>query len=105
MGYQQFICNDCGKQFNERTGTKLNYINYPTAVVMLVIHYYYRFKVSLHDVVALMLMRGFHLTHQTVHNWVHRFGLELGMKLRARRYKKSCDRWHVDSTYLYIEGY
>lgn len=104
LGYQQYICSKCGKQFNERTGTNLNYIMYPTAVVMMVIHYYYCFKVSLYDVVELMLMRGFHLTHQTVHNWVHRFGPELGMKLRSRRYKKAGDRWHVDCTYLRIEG-
>ncbi len=104
LGYQQFICSDCGKQFNERSGTSFNFIMYPTAVVMMVIYYYYRFKVSLYDVVELMLMRGFHLTHQTVHNWVHRFGPELGIKLRSRRYKKASDRWHVDCTYLRIEG-
>ena len=104
LGYQQFICSPCDKQFNERTGTDLNYIMYPTPVVMMVIHYYYRFKVSLQDVVELMRMRGLHLTHQTVHNWAHRFGSELGMKLRARRYKKVGDQWHVDCTYLRIEG-
>jgi len=59
LGYKQFICNACSKQYNERTGTKLNFIMYPTAVVMMVVHYYYRFKVSLDDVVELMLMRGF----------------------------------------------
>lgn len=104
LGYQQFLCRQCGKQFNERTGTLFNFIMYPTAVVMMVVHYYYRFKVSLYDVVELMLMRGFHLTHQTVHNWVHRFGAELGLKLRARRYKRAGDRWHVDATYLRVEG-
>ena len=77
---------------------------YPTAVAMMVLHYYYRFKVSLHDVVELMLMRVFNLSHQTVHNWAHQFGPELGMILRANRCKKSGDRWHVDCTYLRIEG-
>jgi transposase-like protein len=71
---------------------------------MLAVHYYYRFKVSLDDVVELMAMRGFHLSHQTVQNWVHRFGPELGMKLRKRRYKQAGDKWHVDATYLRVEG-
>src|SRR5436190_15916909 len=86
LGYQQYRCRDCYKQFNERTGSKLNFIEYPTEVVMIAVHYYYRFKVSLDDVVELMLMRGFHLSHQTIHNWVQTFGVDLGLKLRQRRY-------------------
>lgn len=71
---------------------------------MLALHYYFRFKVSLDDVVQLMAMRGFPLSHQTVHNWVHQFGPELGLKLRARRYKNMGDQWRVDATYLRVEG-
>lgn len=71
---------------------------------MLALHYYFRFKVSLDDVVELMTMRGFYLSHQTIHNWVHWFGSSLGAKLRARRYKKGTDKWHVDATYIRVEG-
>ena len=63
LGYTQYCCGNCGRQFNERTGTSLNFIEYPTEVVMLAVHYYYRFKVSLDNVVELMLMRGIHLSH------------------------------------------
>ena len=94
------MCNQCGKQYNERTGTGLNFITYPTAVVMMVIHYYYRFKVSLDDVVELMLMRGFHLCHQTVHNWVQTFGVSLGMELRHKRHGDVGKKWHVDASVL-----
>jgi len=104
LGYGQHRCFGCNKQFNERTGTQLNFIEYPTEVVMMAVHYYYRFKVSLDDVVELMAMRGFHLSHQTVHNWTQRFGIELGLKLRKRRYKNVGDKWHVDVTYLRVEG-
>ena len=104
LGYHQFRCRDCFRQYNERTGTPLNYIEYPTAVVMMVVHYYYRFKVSLDDVVELMAMRGFQLCHQTVHNWTQAFGVDLGLKLRARRYGISGKKWHVDATYLKVEG-
>ena len=72
LGYQQYRCRDCAKQYNERTGTKFNFIEYPTEVVMMAVHYYYRFKVSLDDVMELMAMRNIHLSHQTVHN--PRFG-------------------------------
>ena len=82
LGYQQYRCRNCGIQFNERTGTALNFICYPTEVVMMAVHYYYRFKVNLDDVVELMLMPGFHLSHQTVSNWVHTFGVELALKFR-----------------------
>jgi len=104
LGYKQYYCRTCSKQYNERSGTTLNFIEYPTEVVMMAVHYYYRFKVSLDDVVELMLMRGFHLSHQTVYNWTQRFGVELGLKLRQRRYKKASDKWHIDPTYLRIEG-
>ncbi len=108
LGYNQYRYQICKRQFNERTGTQLNHIEYPTEIVMLVIHYYYRFKVSLDDVVELMAMRHISLSHQSVHNWVQTFGIELGLKLRARR-KGKCGipsgaqvKWHADATYLCI---
>ena len=61
FGYEQYRCCSCNKQFNERTGAPFNFIEYPTEVDMIVIHYYYRFKTSLDDVVELMALRGFNL--------------------------------------------
>jgi putative transposase len=104
LGYKRYHCSSCGRRFNERTGTSFNFIEYPTEVVMITLHYYFRFKVSLDDVAELMALRGLTLSHQTVHNWAHRFGPELGLKLRKRRYKQAGDKWHVDATYLRIEG-
>jgi len=72
---------------------------------MMAVHYYYRFRVSLDDVVQLMAMRNIHLSHQTVHNWVQTFGVELGIKLRERRKGKSDLKWHADATYICIKGY
>ena len=105
LGYTQYRCRDCAKQYNERTGTSLNNIEYPTEVVMIAVHYYYRFKVSLDDVVELMTMRNIQLSHQTVHNWVQTFGVELGLKCRVRRHGKAGKKWHVDATYVKIKGY
>lgn len=104
LGYKQFRCRDCRTQYNERTGTPFNFIEFPTEVVMLAVHYYYRFKVSLDDVVELMAIRGLYLSHQTVHNWVQQFGTDLGLKLRERRKCKVGKKWHVDATYIRIAG-
>ncbi len=76
----------------------MNFIEYPTEMVVIAVHYYFRFKVSLDDVVELMKMRGFHLSHQTIHNWVQIFGVALGLKLRERRKGKARKKWHVDAT-------
>lgn len=96
LGYQQYRCRDCHKQYNERTGTPFNFISHRTEVVIMTLYYYYSFKLSLDNVVTVMALRGFHLSHQTVHNWAQRFGVELGLKLRKRRYREATDKWHID---------
>ena len=88
LNYQQFYFHSCRKQYNERTGTKLNFIEYSTEVVMITVPYYYRFKVSLDDV-ELMALRNIHLSHQTVHNWAQVFGVELVLKCHHSRKGKA----------------
>ncbi len=104
LDYLQFRCCDCSKQYNERTGTPYNYIEYPTEVVTLAVYLYYRFRNSLGNVVELMAMRGFDLSHQTIYNWAHRFGVELAKEFRKFRHGKSGPKWHVDPTYIRVEG-
>ncbi len=89
LGYKQYRCRSCFRQYNERTETKFNYIEYPNEIIILAIHHYYRFKVSLDDVTELMSIRGINLNHQTIHHWSQIFGIELGLKLRERRKGKS----------------
>ena len=60
-------------------------------------------KVSLDDVVQLMAMRGVYLCHQTIHNWVQTFGVELGLKLRVRRKDKNSKKWNIDATYIKLK--
>lgn len=111
LGYHQYYCNICGKQFNERTGTPLNFVEYPTEVVMMVVFHYVRYKLSLNDVVEMMSLRGIHICHQTVHNWVQMYATLLAITLRKRRRSKSCNtrkksgkKWHIDATYIKVEG-
>ena len=104
LGYRQYRCKGCQRQFNERTGSGLNFIMHLNEIVLLVVYHYQRFKLSLDDVVELMAIRGIDISHQTVHNWTQTFGPQIGNKLREIR-RGSCGRkWHVDSGELRIAG-
>jgi putative transposase len=104
LGYHEYRCRDCGRQFNERTGTVFNFLTHRTEVVVLAVRYYYEFKTSLDDVVKLMVMRGIQLSHQTVYNWTQTVGVEMALKFRARRKGKVGKKWHADATYIRVEG-
>ena len=104
LGYQEYRCRKCSRQFNERTGTVFNFIEYPTEIVIMAVIYYYQFKTSLDDVVKLMLMRGVELSHQTVLNWSRTVGIDLALEFRKRRRGKAGGKWHADATYVKVAG-
>ena len=66
LGYQTFRCSDCKRTFNERTGTPFNYLEYPTDIVLLVVLWRLRYKLSLRDLAEMFLERGFEFTHEAV---------------------------------------
>jgi putative transposase len=51
-----------------------------------------------------MALCGIYLYHQTVYNWMQTFGIELGIKFRARRKDQAGSKWHIDATYVKIAG-
>jgi len=104
LGYKQYQCRNCTKYFNERTGTAFNYVQYPTDVVMLVVFFYTRYKLSLVDVSEIMMLRGLSISHETVRAWVQAFGTEISLKIRGNRCKNVSDKWHMDVTYLFLEN-
>src|SRR4028118_206775 len=89
VGYQIFRCSGCARQFNERTGTPYNYLEFPTDIVLLVVLWRLRYKLRLRDLAEMFLERGFEFTHETVHDWEARFAPLLADKLRARRTGKA----------------
>jgi transposase-like protein len=105
LGYKQYKCNGCSRQFNERTGTDFNYIEWPNEVVMLALYHYYRFKLSLDDVVDLLSLRSIEVSHQTIHNWVHTFGPQLGLSMRKKRQGKNNLKWNIDAIYIKVHGH
>lgn len=104
LGYRTFRCSDCQRKFNERTGTLFNHLQFPSDIVMLVVLWRLRYKLSLRNLAEMFLARGFGFTHEAVRDWEARFAPLITEQLRARRRGKAGYSWHVDETYLKVGG-
>jgi len=104
LGYRTFRCSACQRQFNERTGTPLTYLEFPTDIVLLVVLWRLRYKLSLRDLAEMFLERGFAFTHATVRDWEERFAPLVTDTLRGRRKGQAGRSWHVDETYIRVGG-
>src|SRR5918911_1525726 len=104
LGYRTFRCAACRRAFNERTGTPFNFLEYPTDIVLLVVLWRLRYKLSLRDLAEMFLERGFVFTHGAVREWEERFAPLLTERLRARRRGKAGRSWYVDETYIKVHG-
>jgi len=47
-------------------GTPFNYLEYPSDIVLLVVLWRLRYKLSLRDLAEMFLERGFEFTHEAV---------------------------------------
>src|ERR1700730_5305179 len=104
LGYAVYRCHGCGRTFNERTGTAFNYLQFPTDVVLLVVLWRIRYKLSLRDLTEMFLVRGYEFTHEAVREWEERFAPLLSGQLKAKRRGQAGQSWYVDETYLKING-
>jgi transposase-like protein len=104
LGYRTFRCATCDRRFNERTGTPYNYLEFPTDVVLLVVLWRLRYKLSLRDLAEMFLECDFTFTHEAVRDWEARFAPLLTDKLRAKRKGYVSRSWHVDETYIKVHG-
>ena len=87
LGYRIFRCSACKHLFNERTSTPFNYLEYPTDIVLLVVLWWLRYKVSLRDIAEMFLERGWTFT-------VLRFSVVDNLDFSPRRLTV-----HIDSAY------
>ena len=78
LGYRTFCCSACKRTFNECSGTPFNYLEYPTDIVLLVVLWRLRYKLSLRDLAEMFLERGFEFTHEAVREWEARFAPLMG---------------------------
>ena len=100
---RRFRCRDCGKQFNERSGSPLNRAQYPSGVIALVVLWRLRYRLTLRDLAEMALIRGLVFSHEAVREWEAKLAPVLACELRRRRHGKRGSRgrhWHVDETYL-----
>ncbi len=102
--YRTFRCRSCRRRFNERTGTPFDHLQVPTDVVLLVVLWRLRYKLSLRDLAEMFLARGFVFTHETVRERAARFAPLLSACLRAKRRGQAGTRWHADETYVKVAG-
>src|SRR5215213_6873816 len=106
-GYRRFRCRDCGKGFNERSGTLLNHAQYPSDVIALVVLWRLRYRLTLRDLAEMFLQRGLVFSHEAVREWEAKLAPALAGELRRRRHGRGGARgrrWHVDETYLKVRG-
>jgi putative transposase len=104
LGYRTFRCSACKRLFNERTGTPFNFLEYPTDVVLLVVLWRLRYKLSLRDLAEIFLERGVTFTYEAVREWETRFAPLLAAQLRTKRHGQAGQSWYVDETYVKVKG-
>src|SRR2546425_1032109 len=104
LGYRTYRCAECQRKFNDRIGTPFNFLEYPTDIVLLVVFYRLRYKLSLRDLAEMFLLRGFHFTHEVDRKWEARFAPLIADKLSNKRKGKAGLSWYVDETYLKVAG-
>ena len=76
---------------------------FPTEVILWAVRWYLQFPISYRDLERMLADRGVEVDHTTLYRWVQRFAPEL--EKRMRRHLRPCrGPWHVDETYLRVDG-
>ena len=104
LGYRIFRCHGCQVTFNERSGTLFNNVQFPTDIVMMVVLWRLRYKLSLRDLVEMFAVRGYVFSHETVRDWEAHYAPLLTTQLRAKRRGQAGKSWYVDETYVKVKG-
>lgn len=86
-----------------------NHLQFPTDIVLLVVMWRLRYKLSLRDLAEMFLVSGFEFTHEAVRDWEARFApliteMERSVVLRSRRRGKAGISWYTDETYIKVGG-
>jgi len=76
---------------------------FPGEIIIMAVRWYLRYRLSLEDVVELLIERGINVSREAVRKWVLKFGPQIGAILNLKR-RKIGGRWHVDETYMKVAG-
>src|SRR6478735_4447479 len=76
---------------------------FPAEVISQAVWLYFRFPLSLRMVEEMMAARGIVVSHETIRQWVFKFGQEFTSRIR-RRLPRAGDKWHLDEVAIKIAG-
>src|SRR3982751_5536530 len=88
QGPRRFRCRDCGKQYNERSAGVLNWTQYPSDVIALVVLWRLRYRLTLRDLAEMFLVCGIVFSHEAVREWEAKLAPLLVDELRRRWHSK-----------------
>jgi Transposase and inactivated derivatives len=74
---------------------RLKGFRFPRSVISYAVWAYHRFNLSLRDVEDLLAERGVIVTHETIRDWVARFGPQMAAQIRRGR-SQPAYKWHLD---------
>ncbi len=77
--------------------------HFDRSVILLCVHWYLAYALSLRDLKEMMAERGISVDHTTIHRWVVRFSPVL-LKRFNRRKRSVGSKWHMDETYIKVRG-
>jgi putative transposase len=76
---------------------------FPAEVISHAVWLYFRFPLSLWMVEEMLAARGILISHETVRQWVPKFGQSFANRIR-RRLPAVGDKWHLDEVVISIAG-
>ena len=98
--YQKYKCNDCGKQFSERSLSFFYRHRFSEKIIMNAI--LLAFFVSSRNVSFLLLeMIHIDVSHQSCYNWSKKFA---GKISKIKRRMNFSNIWHVDEKFIKVRG-
>ena len=91
--YRRFRCQDCGRQFNERSDGILNRASLPSDVIAFVVFCRLRYRLTPRDLSETTPSRGFTVSHESIRRWEAKLLPIMGEGLRKRRHGTGREVW------------
>lgn len=104
-GCKRFNCCQYGKQFNERSDTKLDRVQHLSSVVAPVVLWRLRCKLSLRDLLEMFARRGRVFSYEALQAWRAKLTPATEAAELGSRHRGKADRdWYVDRNYRRMGG-
>jgi len=100
---QGFLCRDCGRQFNERSGTLFAGMKYRPEEVVFALRLRFNYRLSSREASELMAELGHPVSKNTVLFWSDRFHASFQTLQRLYRPEYS-GIWHIDELHVRLRG-